>query len=76
MGRAFISLKSLKMKKPLIHDIPGDAADLKNTSPVTHNDREQHNTERVIDSAKAMSILGTVIIIASFVLLLLFVAWL
>ena len=74
--RFFISLKSREMKKPLIHNVSGDAADLKNPSPVTHNDCQQHNTARVIDSAKAMSIVGTVMIITGFVLLLLFVAWL
>ena len=64
------------MKNPFIRYLYGNAADSKHSASAAPDDREQDNTARVIDSAKAMSILGTVISIAGFLLLLLFVAWL
>lgn len=64
------------MKKYLPRNVSGNAADLKNSSTVAPDNRKQDNKARVIDSAKAMNILRAVIIIAGFLLVLLFVVWL
>jgi hypothetical protein len=57
-------------------NVSGNAADPENSFTVDANNRNQGAKPRVIDSAKAMSVLRTLMIIAGLFLLLLFIVWL